>query len=378
MRRIVPSDGGLTVTAQAPSRVIARPRRLTARNRGVTRHQRQTVAWRPILQGASAISLGIAVPVLVWLLIRPLALLLLAIVLAEALSPLVRRLERWLPRLAAIAAIYGAIALVVAGVGWLAIPRLVDQGQLLVERGPELLDQAKVLVNQWDPGGADRILDAAQNHLDRVGGWIVDIPVALVSTLVEIVLVLFLSAYWLISAPALHRFVRSLLPPSRRDEVSDVIGEMGQAMGGYVRGVVIDAVIMGALAYLGLLLVGFDYPLVGGLVTMVGELVPVVGPIAAAVPIVAIGFLDSPTMALSVLVLYVVLQQFEGHLLTPNIMRSQTHVSQVLTLFALFAGGALGGILGALVAIPLAGAVRVFVLRVGAPAVRRWTGAPTI
>jgi predicted PurR-regulated permease PerM len=123
------------------------------------------------------------------------------------------------------------------------------------------------------------------------------------------------------------------------------------------------------------LLIGFDYPLVGGLITMVGELLPVVGPIAAAVPIVALALVQSPTTALAVLVLYVVLQRVEGQLLTPNIMNSQTHISQVLALLALFAGGALGGILGALVAIPLAAALRVFVLRVVAPAVRRWTGA---
>jgi predicted PurR-regulated permease PerM len=70
-----------------------------------------------------------------------------------------------------------------------------------------------------------------------------------------------------------------------------------------------------------------------------------------------------------------VLSQLEGHLLTPNIMRSQTHVSQVLVLAALFAGGTLGGILGALVAIPLAGALKVLAVRIVAPAVRRWTGA---
>jgi predicted PurR-regulated permease PerM len=319
--------------------------------------------------------LGITVPALVWLLARPIALLLVAIVLAEALSPLVKRLERRLPRLAAVAVVYAGLAAIVGGIGWLTIPPLVEQGQRLVERGPDLLDRVRNLLHHWDSLGGDRILNAAQGHLDRLGGWLVDVPMTIVSVLLEILLVLFLSSYWLISAPALHRFVRSLLPTDRRDAVSDVLGEMGQAMGGYVRGVVVDAAIMGLIAYLGLLAVGFDYPLVGGLLTMLGELVPVIGPIAAAVPIVVIGLLDSPTMALTVLVLYVVLEQIEGHLLTPNIMRSQTHVSQVLALIALFAGAALGGVLGALVAIPLAGAIRVFVLRVGAPAVRRWTGA---
>jgi predicted PurR-regulated permease PerM len=71
----------------------------------------------------------------------------------------------------------------------------------------------------------------------------------------------------------------------------------------------------------------------------------------------------------------IVLQQLENHLLLPNIMRSQTEISPLLTILALFTGGALGGFIGALAAIPLAAALRVFVLRVVAPAVRRQTGA---
>ena len=323
--------------------------------------------------------MGIAIPVLLWLLARPLALLIVSIVLAEALAPLVSRLERQMPRIVAIALVYLCLALGVGALTWILVPRLVDQGQLLVNEGPRLIERGRDLIRQWDPGGGDRLLNSAQGRFDRFGGWIIDVPMTIVSALIEIVLVIFLSVYWLISAPALHRFVRSLCPNARRNEVgSDVLSNMGQAMGGYVRGVVIDSAVMGLLAYVGLLLIGFDYPIVGGLITMIGELVPVVGPIAAAVPIVAMALIDSPRMAIMALVLYVVLQQVEGHLLTPNIMRSQTEVSQVLALFALFAGGALGGILGALIAIPIAGAGRVLVLRVLAPAVRQRTGASTV
>jgi len=325
--------------------------------------------------GAAAIGLGIAIPVLVWILARPLALLLLAIVLAEALAPAVSRLERRIPRTLAIIVVYFGLALVGGGIVWVLIPRLVDQGQLLISEGPQLIDRGRDLVRRWDAGGGDRLLTAAQQRFDRVGGWVVDVPMTLVSAVVEIVLVVFMSVYWLISSPALSRFVRSLVPQSRRAELSDVFSEMGRAMGGYVRGVTIDATIMGLLAYVGLLVIGFDYPIVGGLITMIGELVPVIGPIAAAVPIVAFAWAESPQMAVSALVLYVVLQQIEGQLLTPNIMRSQTDVSQVVALFALFAGSALGGILGALIAIPLAAAGRVLVIRVIAPAVRRRTDA---
>ncbi len=112
------------------------------------------------------------------------------------------------------------------------------------------------------------------------------------------------------------------------------------------------------------------------LLAALGEFVPVVGPIAASVPAIVIALLDSPLKALLVLAFYAVVQLAESYLLLPNVMRTQSDIPPLLVLFALAAGGAIGGILGALVAIPLAGAIQVLVVRVLAPTVRRWTGAP--
>jgi predicted PurR-regulated permease PerM len=103
--------------------------------------------------------------------------------------------------------------------------------------------------------------------------------------------------------------------------------------------------------------------------------VPLIGPIIVAVPVVLVAFLQSPSLALFALLLYIALQQIEGQLLTPLIMRQQTDVPQTLVIFAVVAGGAIGGLLGVLVSIPLAAALRVFALEVVVPVVRRWTGA---
>lgn len=117
--------------------------------------------------------------------------------------------------------------------------------------------------------------------------------------------------------------------------------------------------------------IGVQYPLVLALISASSEPIPVIGPIIGAVPALAVALLDSPTQALIVLAFKVGLQQFEGQLLAPNIMRRQTDVPQLLVLFALLAGTAVGGLLGALVAIPLAGALKVVVMRIIAPALRR-------
>ncbi len=146
-------------------------------------------------------------------------------------------------------------------------------------------------------------------------------------------------------------------------------------MGGYVRGVAINAAIVGALTWLGLLALGVEYALALALVTALAETIPYIGPIVAAIPAILVGLLDSPVRAALVAGFYIALQQVENYLVAPKVMQSQTDVTPALVIFALACGFTAGGLLGALVAIPIAAAVRVLVLAVAAPAIRRRSAA---
>jgi predicted PurR-regulated permease PerM len=137
----------------------------------------------------------------------------------------------------------------------------------------------------------------------------------------------------------------------------------------------LDALVIGGLVLGGLLLIGLDYPLVLALVAVLGELVPVLGPFISAAPALAIALLTKPEQVLIVLAFYVAVEQVEGHVLTPNLMHRATDIPAILVLFAVLTGGAAGGILGILVAIPLTGALRVLILHVAASAMRQWSGA---
>jgi predicted PurR-regulated permease PerM len=311
----------------------------------------------------------------VWLLAKPLALLVGAIAIAEALAPPVDRLERRMPRALAVTVVYLLLGAALAGLAWLVVPRLAAQATTLAEEAPELIAEGRDLIGRWDPGGEDRIVETLEQGAGRFTDVLVALPLEFVSTLTVLVLVLFMSAYWLIARPAIGRFARSLLAPAQRDRFDEVCRELGASVGGYVRGEAITAVIVGGLTYAGLRAIGVDYALTLALLAGIAELVPVVGPIAAAIPAVLVGFLDSPTQGLIVLGFYAVLQQLESNVIMPNVVRHQAHVPPLLALFAIFAGAELGGILGALVAIPIAGALKVLAVRVAAPAVRRWTGA---
>lgn len=333
------------------------------------RNRVQRPHWTLTLPLACGIFAGVGSILLFWLLWRPLAVLVLSIAIADAFSPAVRRLERWMKRSVAAALLYLCIFAVIAGAVVLLGPRLLEEAQAIIQEIPA----AAAELQRWFRNAP--ILSDAQalrGITDRGVNYLLSVPLILGNVALTAVLILFLSFYWLIAAPSVNVFVRSLLPKRLQRPADRVMFEMSRAMGGYLRGITLDALATGTLAGLGLLIAGVRYPLALGVVTALGVYVPYIGTTVTAVPAILIGLLDSPQRAVWAAVVYVGVQQIEGHLLTPNILRSQTNVPQALVVIALFAGFATGGVLGALVAVPLAGALKVFVETVVAPAIRRW------
>ncbi len=340
-----------------------------------TQAPREIAWWRIAVIGAGALFLALALAGFMVLTARALALLFIAIVIAEALMPLVRRVDRFLPRGAAVFTVYLSLLAVIAGGIWLMVPQLVSQGEEIVAEVPKLVESGERLLEDLGGDSEDALLNALQTVLGGLGDVLVNVPMTVVSSVTQVVLVFFMSAYWLISRPHLHRFVQSLVPQESRASMDDVLGELGATVGGYVRGEVIAGAIIGILTYVGLLVLDVRFALVLALLAALGELIPVIGPIVTAIPAIGVALLDSPTQALIVTGFYLVLQQVESNLVIPNVMSSQADIPPLLVIVSLFGGGAIGGILGAIVAIPMAGAVKVLATRVAAPAIRRWTGA---
>ena len=307
----------------------------------------------------------------VWASARPLALLLAAIVLAEALAPFVDWLARHIPRPLAIGVVYLALLLIFAMIGWIAVPGLIVQTQAITAAAPQMIADARRWIDHFGFVDSDQIQGFLTARASQLGGQLVSLPFTVFSSAFEIIAVVFLSVYWLIQAPATEQFALSLCPARHREACGDVLREMGHSMGGYIRGTVLNAVIIGGLAYIGYLVIGLQYPLVLALVAGTLEVVPVLGPILAGALTTLLALTDSFQKAVIVLVFWIALEQLEGHIVTPNVMRSQTDVPQLLVLLALLIGAAVGGLLGALVAIPLSGALRVLVIRALAPALRR-------
>ncbi len=332
--------------------------------------------WRLALIAATALALVVGLTYFMVEIFYPLALFLVAIVIAEALSPIIAWLQRrGLSHGVSIVVVYIALLIITALAAWMVFPPVINQITQGVGQLPTQVKNAENYVTVHTGISNNQLENAASNVAARVAERYGTMPIRVISGLFDVILIYFLSIYWLFAAPPLKRFVLSLFPEQKRLSVDRVLGEIGREMGGYLRGSVISGFITGTLAYFGLLLVGVQFALALGVLTFFGELIPVIGVIIAGTIVVIVALFQGFTFALLALAVYVVILFLESHLIAPNIMRTQTDVSQVVVLFAVVAGYEVSGILGALVAIPLSAGIRVLVIQVFAPGVRQWTGA---
>jgi predicted PurR-regulated permease PerM len=331
--------------------------------------------WRLITIGAAALFIGLSIIGVLWLLYLPLAVLAIGITLAEALSPPVEWLSAKLPRALAVVLVYLSLLVVLAGICLLIIPDLVTQVRAASASIPNLIGKLQKWLAGLNLQLNENVFNTLLSYISSISSSIVTLPKAVFSSLFNILISFFISIYWLIDAPHIHRFFISLFPENRHSRVDAIMGKMGRVMGGYVRGAVIDGAIIGLSTYIGLLLIGINYPLMLSLIAGLLEAIPVVGPIIAAMPMLGVALLQSTTKFLITFIFVICLHQVESNIVLPNIMYRQTEISPMLVLLALLAGWSIGGVLGIIIAIPLAAAIRVFVIELIAPALRNRSGA---
>ncbi|MEJ2211033.1 MAG: AI-2E family transporter, partial [Anaerolineae bacterium] len=251
--------------------------------------------WVSIL--AVALVLGLGSLEILGALLRPLALLFLAMTLAATLSPIVARLNRRLPRVLAVIIVYIVLLLALGGIIGVAIPAAASQVGQLSKRMPDLIDRAQQLLAQVPGVDTATFQNALTGMVGNIGSLAVSVPTAISTSLIDAGVVVFLSLYWLILVPSINTFFFSLFAEGQRTRIRSVLAKAAAAMGGYLRGASLNGLVVGILTYLGLTIIGVQYAAVLGLLAGVLELFPVVGPIVAAFIIVIVAVLQSLTKA---------------------------------------------------------------------------------
>lgn len=352
--------------------MINQKRAETQTNDGRGLRQEWAHWWRAGLALATALVLVTVLALSAWFFARPLALIFMGLVLASALAPPVQRLQAWMPRPLAIALVYLLLAVIGGGLVWLIVPRLLGEVGTLTERLPALLGQAETwLAERGLPPGMIPLRETVLDRLDAIrNGELLSAGTA-VSGVYELIFAFAISIYWLLVLPRLHRFILELMPARRQEAAETTIGALSIATGGYVRGVVLQIFVIALIVYAGLAIIGVNYALVLALLAGLLEAVPTLGSWTSSALIVLFALSQSLTLGLLALAFVAVVQLLEGMVLTPLIIGSQARIPALLVLAALIVGASSGGLLGALVAVPLVGALRVLVLQVALKGMRR-------
>ena len=180
-----------------------------------------------------------------------------------------------------------------------------------------------------------------------------------------------LTIYLVISLPAIKRSVYRLVPATRRDNFVHIADQVVDAVGKYVIGQGAQGLANGVLSFVAMTLIGAHYPALFALIALMFSLLPLVGTITGSLIIIGTQFLvdpTNPTTAIWVAVYYLVYSQVEAYVIGPYIMNRAVKVPGVLVIIAALAGGALMGVMGAIVAIPLAASLLIIVRQVIIPA----------
>ncbi|MFZ4893757.1 AI-2E family transporter [Plantibacter sp. Mn2098] len=304
-----------------------------------------------------------------------------ALFLALGLDPLVAWLEKKLPRGAAVAIIVLAVILAFAGIIFAIVPLLVTQITNLVNDFPQISKEflnsdfvhwiqtvvgPNFDIDQTLGQAVDFIKDP--NNLLSIGGGILAVGTGIASGVTGAIIVLILTLYFMASLRSMKRVTYRFVPAYRRDGFAQVLEEITQAVGRYVVGQVSLALVNGILSFIFLSIIGAPFPPLLALIAFIGSMIPLVGTLSASIINSVICLFISPVTALIAIIYYLIYMQIEAYILSPRIMNRAVAVPGALVVIAAVAGGAIGGILGALVAIPVAASIIIIVQKVVFPA----------
>ncbi len=311
---------------------------------------------------------------LLWYLRDIVLILLTAVVIASAMEPGIRWFIRMrMPRILAVIAMYLAVVVAFAGVLIFFLPPVLDDAASFLTRLPDTLNS----IGYSSEGGGSAFLPitdiaallssaelirAFSSTLGGSTGGIVTTLSVFFGGAVSFVLVVVLSFYFCVQETGVEDFLLIVTPVEYHAYVVSLWKRAQDKIGKWMQGQILLALLVGVLLYLGLVILGVPYALVLAVLAAVFELIPVFGQILAAIPAVAVAFAaGGGGLALLVAGLFLVVQQFESHLIYPLVVKKVVGVPPLLVILALLIGAKLAGFIGILLSVPVAAALREFV-----------------
>ena len=287
-----------------------------------------------------------------------------AVLLASALEPMIGAIRDRLPlgRGATILVVYVTFFVTVIGLAFIVVPAAIAQGQEIVSGLPSTLDSIRSWAANLEPAilgdSITRLADSAGKVFETPPAapnpdQVVEVGAAAAEAAIAVATLLTLVFFWLLEHARLQRYVLAYFPADNRAGARDIWNEVETRLGLWVRGQLTLMGTMGVATGTAYFLLGVPGALLLGLIAAITEAIPIVGPLLGAIPAVLVASTVSPELALIVAGVYIVIQLIEGSVLVPLVMRNTIGISPLLVMLSLLVGAAAGGLLGALLAVPI-------------------------
>lgn len=303
--------------------------------------------------------------------------LLLSIVIASAIDPGVRKFQQIrFPRPLAVLTIYVLTGALFAFVFYLIVPPFISEMRSFAQTFPLSLEATaayfRAQLDIFFSFAPDYFLISAESLTNQLNAFVNNNLVSFFSAgssvgssvfggAVSFVFVVVLSFYFAVQENGIAHFLRIITPQEHEAYVINLWARSQQKIGKWMQGQLLLGLLVGVLVYLGLTLLGVRYALILALLAAIFELIPIFGPLLAAIPGVLFAFIQTPLLAVWAVLLYVIVQQMENHLIYPLVVRKAVGVPPLLVIIALLVGGKLAGFMGFLLAVPVAAAILEYV-----------------
>jgi predicted PurR-regulated permease PerM len=305
-----------------------------------------------------------------------LVLLFVAILLASALEPMVGHIRDRFPlgRGATILVVYVTFFVTVVGLAFIVVPKAISQGQEILTSLPAFLDSVRSWASTLRPAilgqSITELADSVQSILSRSTtpdpNQVVEIGATAAEAAVSLATLLTIVYFWLVQHARLQRYILAFIPAERRAGARDAWNEIETRLGLWVRGQLILMGTMGVATGIAYTLLGLPGAMLLALIAALAEAIPIIGPLLGAIPAVLVAATVSPELAVIVAGVYIVIQLVEGSVLVPMVMRNTIGLSPLLVLLSLLVGAAVGGLVGAFLAVPIVASIEIVLARLQA------------
>ncbi|MFC1622631.1 AI-2E family transporter [Patescibacteria group bacterium] len=294
------------------------------------------------------------------------ALLFVAVILASVFDPWVDWLQKYkIPRSISILTIYIILIALLSLIIVLMVPPIAEQVGQLARNFPIYYEK---IVSGFSnsPEGVQQMtlpetLQTLSASLGQTTKSVFSTLTGIFGGLASFLVVLVITFYLTVEENMIKRTINYLVPRTKRKYIVDLIDRMQLKMGLWLRGQLALMIVVGILTYIGLTILGVKYALLLALIAGLLEVIPFVGPWLSGIPAVIVGFSDSLLKVVLIIGLYFVVQQLENSIIVPKVMQKAVGLNPIIVITAIMIGGKLGGVVGALLAVPVAAAIGVYI-----------------